>query len=198
MALIICLQKCDNDKVLANYIAAKDTAMAVTIKGISAEFNKALEVESQKQMALIMANNDTLKKLATYFKKVTNTITIKDRFEVKHDTITLPDTIPCDFKPINFAKTNNHYELFGRIDSKNLFLDSLKIHDKISLVLGQKKTHLFKPSEQQVVVVHSNPYMQTDAIQNLTLKEKKKWFERPIFWFGAGVITAVTVKAIVQ
>lgn len=184
MLVFFGITKCSENKDagLQNYMSEKDTAYAVIIKGISASYNKALAATSEKQAKLMLAKNDTLLKLISGLKKLTNTLVIKERIAIEKDTILFTDTIPCNFKPIQVKRYLPHYSFFGHVTNKELLIDSLFIPNTQSIVMGEKKVNFWGKSEQGVFVQNSNPLIKTSFIQALTIKENKKLIERPLFW----------------
>jgi hypothetical protein len=166
-----------------------DSTKQETVKGIDiASVHQAL-LETQEQMKSLIAQNDTLKKLVKEFKKV-NSVTTFHNYTNIRDSVKIKDgQIPCDFKPFLLTKETPHYRIDLKVSKDQVTFESIAINDKISLIEGKRKTGLFK-SEQQAIISHSNPYVKTDQIQSLTIKEKKKWWERPDTWFAIGVIAA--------
>lgn len=182
--IVVGFDKCSqkNDESFANVMAAKDTAYIKVIKGITTSYNKAIVIRSEKQAKLFLAKNDTLMKLISQLKKLTNTLVIKETISITHDTIPLTDTIPCNFQPIPIKRFLSNYSFFGRITNKDLFIDSLFIPNKQSLVLGVKKNPFWKKDEYIASVVNSNPLIKTESIQNVVIKPTKKIYERPSVW----------------
>lgn len=175
-----------------NVVTSKDTAYIENIKGILANYNKSIVLDSEKQLKLIVQQNDTLRKIIAKIKNVTNTIVIKERVVIEKDTIPFTDSIPCNFKPIKAIKNDKWYAFFGTVNNKGLIIDSLHIPNTQSVVMGEKKTNFWGKSEQGVYIVNSNPLIKTQTIQHLTVVEKKKWYQRPILWFGTGALATIT------
>lgn len=195
--VIVSLGKCDRFIASGPVEIQKDTAMAAMVKGIETKINKSIEVNNQEQIKLLLAHNDTLSKMLSYFKKVNNTLIIKTQTTLK-DSIRLKDSIPCNFEPREFNKVTPNYSAFGRITNKALFIDGLIIPNEQSLVLGDKKTNIWGHTERRAMVVNSNSLVATNSIQNITIKEKKKWWERPIIVAPGGFLLGTAIVKTIQ
>jgi hypothetical protein len=182
-----------------NIEVQKDTAMLREVRGIMAAWNNATVLETQGQLKLLIASNDTLKKMVSEFKRVQSTLVIKQETRIK-DSIHFKegDSIPCDFPPVAVEKTTANYSFKGSITNKALFIDDLFIPNKQSIVLGDKKTSFWGNTERQVSVVNSNPLVSTGSIQNFTIKEKKKWWERPVIVAPLGFVAGTAIVKTIQ
>lgn len=171
-----------------------DTTKHETVKGIDvATIHQAL-LETQSQMKELIAANDTLKKLVKEFKVVNSITKIKTETFVK-DSIQYRD-IPCDFKPITRVKETPEYRLQFYISRSNTDVE-LKVPNTIQFIEGKRKVGLFK-TEQQVMAVNSNKLVQTTEIQSLTVKSKKKWWERPGPWVALGIILDEAIRTSIK
>lgn len=195
VAALFILRGCGSDDVLKNVTSAKDTAYTQNVKGILAEYNKAVVLETQKQLKIVLASNDTLRRLLSKFKNATNTLEVRSETRIEKDTIPFLDTIPCTFTPKKVEKVDKNYTLYGKVDNKGFIMDSLDIKNKQSIVLGEVKKNFWGKTEQGVYIVNSNPLIKTDAIQNLTIVHKKKLAERPLFWAGVGTVAGAIIKS---
>lgn len=197
LAFFVLFQKCKNspEKTTAeinHYFT--DTTRHETVKGIDvATIHQAL-LETQDQIKILIASNDTLKKLVKDFKVVNSITKLKTETYVR-DSIQYKD-IPCDFKPITRVKETPEYRLELTIRNNGTDV-GLKIPNTIQFIEGSRKTGLFK-TEQQVMAVNSNKLVQTLEIQSLTVKTKKKWWERPGPWVAVGIILDEAVRESVK
>lgn len=197
LVVLLVLSKCNNNpgeitSEVNHYLT--DTAKHETLNGIDVTTIHQALLETQSQMRQLVAANDTLRKLVKEFKVVNSITKIKTETFVK-DSIQYKD-IPCDFKPVYRVKETPEYRLALTISKSNTDVE-LKIPNTIQFLEGQRKTGLFK-TEQQVMAINSNPLVQTTEIQSLTVKSKKKWWERPDTWFGIGATAATAVFILVK
>lgn len=193
LGVLLTLSRCENNplnttKEVNSYL--KDTTKHEKVRGVDvATIHQAL-LETQAQVKELIKNNDTLKKLVKEFKVVNSITNLKTETFVK-DSIQYRD-IPCDFKPIYRVKETPEYRLGLTISRSNTEVE-LTIPNTISFIEGKRKIGLFK-TEQQIMAVNSNSLVQTKEIQSMTVKTKKKWFERPGPWILAGAIIEESVR----
>lgn len=169
----------------AKYYKLENNAIVAT--------NKAVEIRTQDQMKILAKQmNDTLYAMMKKFKKTQSIMYATNNFYASSDTI-LHDTIPCDFAPVSVKKSDSTYALKGTV-TKNFFsVDSLYVPNKINIVIGEKKTGLFK-KEMTVDINNSNPLMKTSNIKAFTYSPEKRWYEKPAIPFAVGVVVAVAVN----
>lgn len=183
------------NKVFESAITTDDSAKVHHNHGIDESFNSSIVLETKRQLEIMTANNDTLRKMIAQFKRVTSTTVINTITTIK-DSIPFAVAIPCDFETVSFSKLDSNYSIYGSVDKNQLKIDSLQIPNEQTIVLGEKKKHLFKPSEFELHVVNSNSLIKTNKIQSLVIKSPKKWYERPIVQFTVGMIAGYTLNNI--
>ena len=135
---------------------------------------KALQGEKQSLEMLLVTledKNNQLTGLVSHYKKVaaavqTETIT-------KIDSIEVPYEVPNTEFDIPFTKQEKYYSLSGRSTNKGLYIDNLTIPNTQSIVIGEKKTGLFK-TEYHIEVQNSNPLIKTTSVESYTLKHSRK------------------------
>jgi len=197
LLVLLGFKECKNDPAettseVNHYLT--DTTKHETVKGIDvATIHQAL-LETQAQMKTLIAANDTLKKLVKEFKVVNSITKIKTETFVK-DSIQYKD-IPCDFKPIERVKETPEYRLALTISRSNTEV-KMTVPNTIQFIEGKRKVGLFK-TEQQVMAVNSNKLVQTTEIQSLTVKTKKKWWERPGPWIALGVTLDEVIRETIK
>jgi len=111
-----------------------------------------------------------------------------------HDTtlITSNDTI----KYQKFGYSEKWFSLNGKVQEKQLIIDSLKIHNEYTIEVGDAKAGLLK-REKRVYVRNENPYTSTDDLKFFILEDKRKWYQRD-GWkiIGTAVVTTLLVRNI--
>jgi hypothetical protein len=197
--VVILMRECqhqrDTDGLLIDISNYKDTAYSYQLEnGKLAFYNDALELENEKQIKALLSKDEDFKLLLEGFKNIDATGSITNVFNVKHDTVKLYDTIPCDFEPIKVERISNEYTFHGTIMRTNFVIDSLTVPNEIKFVVGEKKTGLFK-KESTIEVVNSNPLIQTTGLTAYVIEEKNKWGKRILF-FASGVLVGVVTYAV--
>jgi hypothetical protein len=111
-----------------------------------------------------------------------------------HDTtlITSNDTI----KYQKFNHSERWFALGGKIQDKQLIIDSLKISNEYTIELGDAKVGLFK-KEKRVYVRNENPYTSTDDLKFFILQDERKWYQKD-GWkiIGTAIVTTFIVRNI--
>ena len=173
-------QKNENELV-KNLVTYSDSAKHYKIKvnGMEVEVaqNKSLILQSNKQVNAVLSSlNDTISKLVKKFKSIQSGTIINNYTTINNDTIRLPSqSIPCDFKPFKVRRDSIHYKFIGTIGKNFFSIDTLSIPNKISLIIGRKKTGFLR-SEERAEIINSNPLVSTTNIGNYVLVSKKKRF----------------------
>jgi hypothetical protein len=111
-----------------------------------------------------------------------------------HDTtiVTSIDTIRYQ----RFAHLEKWFELAGKVEKKQLIIDSLKIKNQYTIELGDEKVGLFK-KEKRIYVRNENPYTSTDDLKFFILEDKRKWYQKDAWKIiGTAVITTFILRNI--
>lgn len=198
IVIIFSLRECSNyratNSLLNNVVSYKDSVKTYrNMNGDLVAYNQTLEFENKKQLNAYLVEKNISEEELKKWKSISPAIIIKTEFKIKHDTILLKDTIPADFKPISFSEISADYALFGSIQPTFMVVDSLKIPNTQSILVGEKKLGWFK-TEKRVEVTNSNPLIQTTNLGSFAINEKKKWYQTAAFKFGVGVVAGLTVS----
>lgn len=111
-----------------------------------------------------------------------------------HDTtiITSNDTIRYQ----RFTHSEKWFQLAGKVEKKQLIIDSLKIKNQYTIEVGDEKVGLFK-KEKRVYVRNENPYTSTDELKFFILEDKRKWYQKDAWKIiGTAVITTFLLRNI--
>ena len=111
-----------------------------------------------------------------------------------HDTtiVTSNDTIRYQ----RFTHSEKWFELAGKVEKKQLIIDSLKIKNQYTIEVGDEKVGLFK-KEKRVYVRNENPYTSTDDLKFFILEDKRKWYQKDAWKIiGTAVVTTFILRNI--
>jgi hypothetical protein len=143
---------------------------------------------------------DRLKKIKSQV--VINTITQIDSVFVpflvdslSNDTISTNNYIII---PKRFALSKEWYNISGKIQKTGLLIDTLSFNNELSLTIGNKSQGLFKKPKPIVLVEYSNPYVKTQSMQNIIIKNELKFYDKKSFWYGLGVGTGLLIPALIK
>jgi len=146
----------------------------------------SLQGEKNALKLLVISLNDSTKQLNKIIKTFKNvSAAIQTKTILKIDSIEIPYYIKGnDFnKPFEIKK--EFYSFSGNSTNLGLFINSIIIPNKQSIVIGDKKTSFFK-NKYQINVINSNPYIKTTNLESFVYKEKKKRFGIGL-QFGYGI-----------
>lgn len=156
--------------------------------------DKSLQV-NESLFKDLTKRNEELKKQIKDFKtveSVTKTITkfIVDTVYIRADSTSI-DTASGQFFS-SFNSINPFYTISGNCSNSGFQINTIQIPNKQTIIVGDKKIKGFLGvrigTEFSVDVKNSNPYIQTIDVKNYTIKKEKKWYQRPGFLIGTGVI----------
>lgn len=143
---------------------------------------------------------DRLKKIKSQV--VINTITQIDSVFVpflvdslSNDTISTNNYIII---PKRFALSKEWYNISGKIQKTGLLIDTLSFNNELSLTIGNKSQGLFKKPKPIVLVEYSNPYVKTQSMQNIIIKNELKFYDKKSFWYGLGVGTGILIPVLIK
>jgi len=194
LLLINTFKQCRNKKVfkdeVTSYAAYKDTVKLYKARnGDIVAYNESLEI-SEKALRIMNDSLDkALKNLKVKDPEVI--IQIKERIVIKEVEVMFHDSIPCPpfYKP--FDLSHEFYSLSGSVTNTKFKLDSIKIPNMRSVVVGTKKNGFLKRNDHIVTIQNSNPFMSTKKITSYTIKEEKKWYETTSFKVGVGFLGGI-------
>jgi hypothetical protein len=160
----------------------------------NAQFRVKIKSDSSiiaDQQTLILENNKDIQKM---LKQVSDGLKdVQSRVEIRYITEIESVLVPYDSPvylldsnairiPLKFKKSTKDYFLGGSIKKEGILFDSLAIPNKLSVTIGKERKNIWKKPETIVRVQSSNPYVKIDSMNNIVLKDKKVFYERPLFW----------------
>jgi hypothetical protein len=194
--LITAFNQCNKKKAfqdeIESYVDYTDTVKYYKAKnGDIVSYNESLEI-SENTLKII---NDSLGKALNNIKikDPEVIIQIEERVVIKEVEVTFIDSIPCP--PFNkpFDLSHKFYSLSGSFTNTKLKLDSIKIPNTRSVVVGTKRNGFLKRNDHIVTIQNSNPFMNSKKITSYTIKEEKKWYETTSFKMGLGFVGGVFI-----
>jgi len=165
-----------------------DSAKFTTAEnGALIAYNQSLELENEEQMLALLSKYDTLAQQLETFKNVESTTIIRQEVVIVRDTVPFETQIPCDFEPFEVRRDSMYYSFLGTIGQDFFSIDSLRIPNEQSIIIGSKKLGFLKGTERRVEIINSNPFMQVSNIGSYVIDDSKKWYQRPLVTFLIGV-----------
>jgi hypothetical protein len=171
-------------------------------------YEDSVVIASQKKI-IAQSGSDAAKQaqqiaeLEVKVKNASEVVKIKTRTVIKTQ-IKLGDTVMIDKKPYiqlpkPFLKKTEWYTIGGMINRLGwLQIDSLVIPAKFTYAVGDTMrtgfvNRLFKKSDQVVRLRVDNPNVEITGMQNIYIKEEKKWHQTTAFKLGVGMLIGVAV-----
>ena len=194
--LIVCLilvsqlfQKCESEKLqLANVKALNSQSKFYKLKNgqLVTSVESLSYTNSQLKKSIIMQDKK-VKELTNKFSKVKSVT--KYVTNTKFDTIklTYKDSIPCNFEKVG-SDFKEWYHIAYKSNQKGVEITELSIPDSVIIVTGDKRKWFWGKRTSTLDITHANPFVQTQSIQHIEVKEKNKWYNSTIFKIGVGFI----------
>jgi hypothetical protein len=162
-------------------------------QGRESSYLRATILTKDKAIEKQLKEISELKTLDTKI-KIANHTQIDTLILELHDTtlITSNDTI----KYQKFNHSERWFELGGKIQDKQLIIDSLKISNEYTIEVGDAKVGLFK-KEKRIYVRNENPYTSTDDLKFFILQDERKWYQKD-GWkiIGTAIVTTFILRNI--
>ena len=180
-----------------------------THKFTSTRFEDSTTIATQAQ---VIANFDSkeamqAKQIAALELKLENPVEVvkfKTRTVIKTefkfaDTIIIHDT-PHLRLPLKFYKAEKFWVIGGSLTTKgNLQIDSLIMNADFTYAVGDTiRKGIFKRRDKVIRMRIDNPSMQITGMQNIYIKQDKKWYQTTAFKVGVGALIGFGVSRAVK
>lgn len=200
--VLLLMQRCqhqrETDNLLIDVSNYKDTAYFYEAEnGKLVAFNDVLELQNQTQAEALLSKDEDFKTLLEGIKSLDAAGSVTTIYKIKHDTIKLHDTIPCDFDPIAMDKHTDSYDFFATITPSDLIIDSLYIPNVMKFVVGEQKTGFLK-KERRIEVINSNPLVQTTGVTAYTIEDKPNKLKYILIAISGAIVGIITERLIVK
>jgi ribosomal protein L24 len=158
---------------------------------VVAQRQRILELEEAVRLGLIEKTH-MINKIAQQSKIQAQTIIVEKKIPIQTEKVIIIDTATMDTSnyvrvPFKINQQDSWYSIIGHVDTSYFTLDTLKVNNALSIVVGEHKGKWWQKNEPMVEVKSSNPY--TDIkIENVTIKQNRKFWQRPLFGVLIGAI----------
>jgi hypothetical protein len=173
-------------------------------------YEDSIVIASQRKI-IAQANSDAAKQaqqiaeLEVKVKNASEVVRIETKTIIKTQ-IKLGDTVMIDKQPYiqlpkPFLKTTEWYTIGGMINRLGwLQLDSLVIPAKFTYAVGDTMrtgliNRLLRKSDTVVRLRVDNPNVQVVGLENIYIKQDKKWHQTTAFKIGVGVLIGIGISA---
>ena len=198
VAILLVLIKCNSDNVIDDYTLKhtmyEDSIVIASQRKIIAENNSDAARQAQQ-----------IAELEVKVKNASEVVKIETRTIIKTQ-IKLGDTVMIQSKPYiqlpkPFLKTTEWYTIGGMINRLGwLQIDSLVIPAKFTYAVGDTMrtgfvNRLLKKKDTVVRMRVDNPNVQVVGLENIYIKQEKKWHQTTAFKVGVGVLIGIGISA---
>jgi hypothetical protein len=90
--------------------------------------------------------------------------------------------------PAKLSLSDSDLFFSGRLLKSGMMIDSLKMDCSLTFGVGDRREKWYKPKETVVRIKTDNKYVQIKGMNNIVVKPKRSWYERPIVTAGAGFL----------
>lgn len=130
--------------------------------------------ELQGFLNLSKKDNKQLKVALKKYKKLASVTEIVTEIKIDSFYVPFEIKIPCTFER-SFIKEDLFYTIAGDVNESGIAIADVRFKNHQTIVIGKKKSGFLK-TEYKVSVTNSNPYMQTNSLDNYSFTERKKRF----------------------
>ena len=182
-----CTQGCDPCKFTSTRF--DDSSTIVTQAQIIANNESMAAIQAAEIAALELELNNPVE--VVKFK--TRTV-IKTEFKVG-DTVII-DRVPHLRLPLKFYKAEKFWVIGGELTNKgSLQIDSLIMNADFTYAVGDTiRKGLFKRRDKVIRMRIDNPNMQITGMNNIYIKQDKKWYQTTAFKVGIGALIGFGVS----
>ena len=148
---------------------------------------------TEKELKEVKKSNSNLAIALKNFKRPITIIETKQ--EVRIDTVLVPykDTIPFIFNRFE-KKVDKYYSLNITSNQRgNTVSDLTLTPNKQTIIVGDKRSSIFKDTELRVDITNSNKYFNQKNIKPIVIVYKKVWFEKPLVTIPIGIVLGLLI-----
>ena len=193
--LLLLIRQCSQDCDPCKFTSTRfdDSSTIVTQAQIIANNESIEAIQAAKIAALELQLNNPVE--VVKFK--TRTV-IKTEFKVG-DTVII-DRVPHLRLPLKFYKAEKFWVIGGELTNKgSLQIDSLIMNADFTYAVGDTiRKGLFKRRDKVIRMRIDNPNMQITGMQNIYIKQDKKWYQTTAFKVGVGALIGFGVSRAAQ
>lgn len=181
--------KCENEDLqLANVDALNSQLTTYKLKnGQLVSSAKTLSYTNAQLKKSLLGKDKTLKEVMAKFAKVQSVTKYVTTTKIDTIAITYTDSIPCIFNK-DGAIFHDWYSLGYKSNQKGITITELYIPDSVAIVTGTKRKWFLGKQTQTIDITHTNPFVETEAVQHIEVVAKPKWYETTIFKVGLGFL----------
>ena len=185
-----CSQDCTHEFTSTRF---EDSTVIATQKQIIANNESMAAIKAKQIAALELQLNNPIE--VVKFK--TRTV-VKTEFKVG-DTVII-DRTPHLRLPLKFYKADKYWVIGGSLTTRgSLQIDSLVMNADFTYAVGDTiRKGLFKRTDKVIRMRVNNPNVAISGMENIYIKQDKKWYQTTAFNLGVGALIGFGVSRAAQ
>lgn len=177
-----------------------DKAMTTIMSLQEQKENFEVEIDSlgrqtAKQAVMLLDAKRDYDQLLSDFTALKNTKSeTKVYTETRVDSVYVPttivDTVFIDsgaFPVYHFLKDDEFFYISAKVSPNDALIEKVSFKNDITLSHRWERKNLLSKKTYFVEVNNTNPYVNVQGLQNYTIEEDKRFYERGRFWFVVGL-----------
>lgn len=193
-AIVFLFKTCEAEKRANNNIAVLQGEISTFKNKVGSLTTTvgALQLTKRQLEQTILEKNDSLKKLASEFSRVSSIVEIQ--------TVTEFDTIPVPFEvpvPYDFErsgkKQNKWYSFNYEVDQNGLSLTNFQTWTETTTITGFKRNWFLGRQYVTTDITHTNPHISTVHIQSIEVVVPVKFYDTRMFNLGLGFLLGAAI-----
>lgn len=160
---------------------------------VVAQRQRILTLEEALRLKLIEQTH-LINKITQQSKIKAKTIIVEKKIPIRTEKVIIIDTSNNMIDTTNYVKVpfkvserDTWYTIIGHVDTSYFSLDTLSVNNKLSIVVGERKGKWWQKNEPLVEVKSANPYTKVE-LENVTIEQKRKFWQKPLFGALIGAI----------
>jgi hypothetical protein len=161
---------------------------------VVAQRQRILQLEEAMRLGLIEKTH-LIDKITQQSKIQAKTIIVEKKIPIRTEKVIIIDSSnemqeDTNFYvkvPLDIIARDSWFTLIGRVDTSSFHLDTLAVLNRLSISVGEKKGKWWQKNEPLVEVKSANPHTKVE-IENVTIEQKRKFWQKPLFGALIGAI----------
>lgn len=158
---------------------------------VTIQSQRIIDLEEAMRLGLIEKTH-LIDKITQQSKIKAKTLIVEKKIPIITEKVIIIENNSMDTQhfvrvPFNVIERDSFFYLVGHVDTSYFTLDTLSVINALSIVVGEDKRKWWQKSKPLVEVTSSNPFTHIE-IENVTIKQKSKFWQKPLFGFLIGAI----------
>lgn len=169
----------------------KPSTIQIDSGRVTIQAQRILDLEEAMRLGLLEKTH-LIDKITQQSKIKATTVIVEKKIPIITERVVIIEKNTMDTQnfvrvPFNVIERDSFFYLVAHVDTSYFTLDTLRVNNALSIVVGEDKRKWWQKSKPLVEVTSSNPFTHIE-IENVTIKQKSKFWQKPLFGFSIGAI----------